>query len=215
MSTQRNAKRQLRDLLTEFLAISILSLFTLAASAEDFGQGARRELLETQTSDLPQGTLRVGGGERVSPPGGRSPWHTSGPKILYVVEGTMNVEGLGGQIYLSCGPAPKLCLTPNKSPFFFYNPGPGPLKFVVIGIDAVNRPTIHEEVGTVAAIVGNQVTLAIGNLRSGDLVAPRREITLTVATIGSIAVGDDVLTTRLNKKSNTAENLVKLAKRWQ
>lgn len=198
------------------LILFALGGFALAANAQEFGQGARRDLLSIETSDLPQGKLRVGGGERAAPPGGRSPWHTSSsPKLLYVVEGTIAVDGLGGQTYATCGPAPKLCLTPNKSPWFFRNAGPGPLKFVVIGIDSVDQPTIHEEVGTVSAIVGNRVTLAIGDLRSKDLANPQREMTITVAKVGSIAVGDDVLTVRWNKKGDTADSLVKLSKRWQ
>ena len=198
------------------LILFALGGFALAANAQEFGQGARRNLLRIETSDLPQGKLHIGGGERAMPPGGRSPWHTSSsPKLLYVVEGTIAVDGLGGQPYATCGPAPKLCLTPNKSPWFFRNAGPGPLKFVLIGIDAVDQPTIHEEVGTVSAIAGNQVTLVTGDFRKGDLATPRREVTLTVATVGSIAVGDDVLTIRLNEKSHTAESLVKLSRRWQ
>lgn len=198
------------------LILFVLGGFALAANAQEFGQGARRNLLSIETSDLAQGKLRVSGGERAMPPGGRSPWHTSNsPKLVYVVEGTIAVDGPAGQTYATCGPAPKLCLTPNKSPWFFRNAGSGPLKFVLIGIDAVDHPTVHEEVGTVSAIAGNQVSLVIGDFRKGDLATPRREVTLTVATVGSIAVGDDVLTIRLIEKSHTAESLVKLAKRWQ
>ena len=215
MPTQQREISWLRYLVQSFLQLFVLATVALAAHAQEFGQGARRELLETVTTDLPQGQLRVGGGERAMPRGGRSDWHTSGPKILYVVEGTIAVLGLGGQTYASCGPGPNLCLTPNKSPFFFQNVGAGPLKFVVVGIDPVDRPTIHEEVGNVTAIAGNRVTLAIGDHRGTELANPRREMTLTVATIGSVAVGDDVVTHRINKKSNTAEGLVKLSKRWQ
>lgn len=197
------------------LVLFALGGFALAANAQEFGQGARRELLETVTTDLPQGKLRVGGGERVSPPGGRSPWHTSSPKLVYVVEGTIAVDGPAGQTYATCGPAPRLCLTPNKSPWFFRNAGSGPLKFVVIGIDSVDHPTVHEEVGTVSAIAGNRVTLVTGDVRSGDYANPRSEMTITVGTVGFIAVGDDVMTIRVNKKSSTAESLVKLSRRWQ
>ena len=215
MSTQCCTKSRSRVVFAELLALSLLSAAAVAANAQEFAQGARRNLLKTETTELPQGKVVVDGGERAIPPGGRSPWHTSGPKLLYVVEGTIAVDGLGGQTYATCGPAPKLCLTPNKSPFFFRNAGPGPLKFVVIGIDSVDHPTVHEEVGTVSAIAGNQVTLVTGDVRSGDYANPRSEMTITVAKVGSIAVGDDVLTIRVNKKSNTAESLVKLAKRWQ
>lgn len=215
MLTARIPKGRLQISLIMPLTLALLSALSLDVNAQDFGQGPRRDLLNMETSELPQGRLRVSGGERALAPGARSPWHTSGPKLLYVVEGTVTVDGLGGQTYATCGPAPKLCLTPNKSPWFFRNAGSGQLKFVVIGVDSVDHPTIHEEVGTVSALSGNQVTLAIGDARSAGLVSPRREMTITVGTPGSIAVGDDVLTLRLNKKNNTAEGLVKLARRWQ
>ncbi len=197
------------------LVLFALAGFALAANAQEFGQGARRNLLSVETSDLPQGKLHIAGGERAIPPGGRSPWHTSSPKLLYVVEGTIAVDGPGGQTYATCGPAPKLCLTPNRNPWFFRNAGAGPLKFVVIGIDSVDQRTIHEEVGTVSAIAGNRVTLMTGDVRSGDYANPRSEMTITVAKLGSIAVGDDVMTVRWNEKSKTADDLVKLSRRWQ
>jgi hypothetical protein len=188
-----------------------------AGAAQEFGQGERRSLLKRlETTDLPQGKATVGGGERLIPANGRSPWHTAGgPKILYVLEGAMAVEGVGGQLILHCGPAPKLCFNPHKDLFFFRNTGPGALKFVVIAIDPVQTPTVHETVGNVVAISGNRVTLAVGDLRTADLAVPRREVTITVGTLGPIAVGDDVVTIRHNEQAHTAEALVKLAKRWQ
>jgi hypothetical protein len=216
MFTQSFAIDRWQSVSVELAALTMLLTISLAANAQEFGQGARRNLLSIETSDLAQGRLRIEGGERAMPPGGRSPWHTgSSSRLLYVVEGTIAVDGLGGETYATCGPAPKLCLTPNKSPFFFRNAGAGPLKFVVIGIDAVDHPTIHEEVGTVSAITGNRVSLVIGDFRKGDLATPRREVTLTVATVGSIAVGDDVMTVRLNEKTHASESLIKLSKRWQ
>lgn len=193
-------------------AISVVS----TVFAQDFGQGPRRDLLEFETSDLPQGRAKIAGGERLMPPGGRSPWHTaSGPKFLYVLEGTMTVEGLGGQTLMNCGPAPKLCFTPHKDLFFFRNAGQGPLKFVVIGIDAANKPTNHEEVGQVTGISGNRVTLAVGDLRSSDLAVPRREVTIAVSAPASVAVGDYVVTIGHNEKNHTAESLEKLVQRWR
>jgi len=197
------------------LLIIALGGFAVAANAQDFGKGARRNLIHAETSDLPQGTLHINGGERAMRPGARSPWHSSGPKLLYVVEGTVAVDGLGGVTYVTCGPAPRLCLTPKKSPWFFRNAGADPLRFVVIGIDSADRPTVHEEVGTVSTIAGNQVTLAIGDVRSGDYAKPPSEMTISVGKVGSIAVGDDVVTIRVNEKNHTADGLLKLSRRWQ
>lgn len=196
-------------------ALTMLLTISLAANAQEFGQGARRDLLKTETAELPQGKVVVGGGERAIPPGGRSPWHTSSPKLLYVVDGTVTIEGLDSQIHATCGPAPKLCLTPNKSPWFFRNAGPGSLKFVLIGIDSVDRPTVHEEVGTVTAINGNKATIVIGDFRGTGHATPRREMTISVVTVGAVAVGDDVMTVRLNEKTHASESLIKLSKRWQ
>lgn len=215
MFTQSFAIGRWQTVSVGLAALTMLLTISLAANAQEFAQGARRNLLKTETTELPQGRVVVDGGERAIPPGGRSPWHTSSPKLLYVVDGTVTIEGLGGQIHATCGPAPKLCLTPNKSPWFFRNSGPESLKFVVIGIDSVDRPTVHEQVGTVTAINGNQVTIEIGDFRGTGHASPRREMTISVVTVGAIAVGDDIVTVRLNEKSHTAESFVKLSKRWQ
>jgi len=185
--------------------------------AEEFGQGERRALLKrTETTDLPQGPATVGGGERLIAPHGRSPWHTAGgPKILYVLEGSMSVEGLGGQTLMTCGPAPKLCFNPHKDLFYFRNTGSGPVKFVVIALDSLQRPTNHEIVGQITGISGSRVTLAVGDLRTSDVASPRREVTITVGTPGAVAIGDDVVTIRHNEGDHTAEGLVKLRSRWQ
>jgi hypothetical protein len=192
---------------------------TLAGStglAQDFGKGPRRDLLETETSELPQGRVKIAGGERSMPPGARSPWHhASGPKFLYVLEGTMTVEGLGGKTLANCGPAPKLCLSLDKDLFYFRNAREGPLKFLVIGIDAAEKPTNHEEVGQVTGISGNRVTFAVGDLRSSDLAVPRREITVAVSAPTSVAVGDYVVTIGHNEKTHTVESFAKLMERWR
>jgi hypothetical protein len=204
----------------KMLAI-VLVLMLWAAGAtvaigQEFGRGERQDLLNTVTSELPQGKTLLSGGERANPPGGRSPWHTAvGPKLLYVVEGTMAVEGTSGQTFLTCGPAPKLCLSSHKGLFFFHNVGKGPLKFVVVGIDPVEMPTNHEDVGQVAAISGNRVTLALGNVRTSELSVPRKEITIIVTDPGTIAVGDDVVTVGHSEKDQTARSLLKLSQRWQ
>ena len=199
-----------------FITIVTLVAAVRTAVAQEFGQGERRDLLKIETNDLPQGKAVIAGGERLMPPGGRSPWHTAdGPKFLYVLEGSMTVEGVGGRTLMTCGVAPKLCFSPHKDLFFFRNSGPGPLKFVVIGIDPADRPTNHEVVGQVTGISGNRVTLVAGDLRTSDLAVPRRELTITVKSSGSIAVGDDVVTIRHKEKDHTAEGLAKLVRRWQ
>jgi hypothetical protein len=200
------------------LAVLAIGLVVLAhaatASAQEFGQGQRQNLMKVETGDLPQGRVVIGGGERVHPPGGRTPWHTSGPKVFYVLDGTMSIEGLGPQTLQTCGPAPKLCFSPHTM-WFIRNAGPGPLKFVIIGIDAADKPTIHEEVGQVTGISGDRVTIAVGDLRTSDLVVPRREVTMTVRAPVSFAVGDDVVTVRYEQKGQRAEALVKLSQRWR
>ena len=198
------------------VAAAVASMSATAFS-QDFGQGERRDLLRRiETSDLPQGKASVGGGERLMALGGRSPWHTAGgPKFLSVLKGTMTVEGLGGKVLIACGPAPKLCFNPHKELFYFRNAGPSPLKFLVIGMDPVSKLTNHELVGQVTGISGNRITVAVGDLRSSDLATPRKEVTVTAGEVGTVAVGDDVVTIRHNEKDHTAERLVKLAQRWR
>jgi len=195
----------------------VMAIATSTAMAQEFGQGGRRDLLNTETTELPQGKAILTGGERIIPPGGRSPWHTAfGPKLLYVLEGSMTVEGLGGQTFMTCGPAPKLCFSPYKDLWFFRNAGQGPLKFVVVGMDPVKAPTNHETVGQVTAISGERVTLAVGDHRTSGLATPRREVTITVGSVpAALAVGDDVVTVRHNEKDHKAEGLLKLSRRWQ
>jgi len=206
----------MKKALVAFLAIATWAAGVSAGIAQEFGQTGRRDLLNTVTSELPQGKALLSGGERTTPPGGRSPWHTAGgPKLLYLLDGTMTVEGISGQTLMICGPAPKLCLSPHKELFFFRNAGPGPLKFVVIGMDPVERLTNHEHVGQVTEVSGKRVTLAVGDLRTSELAVPRQEITIAVSDLASIAVGDNVVTIRHNEKDHTAERLVKLSQRWR
>jgi len=201
--------------LVTFLTIATWALGVSPGVAQEFGQGGRRDLLNTVTSELPQGKALLSGGERTTPPGGRSPWHTAGgPKLLYVLDGTMTVEGISGPL-MTCGPAPKLCLSPHKELFFFRNAGPGPLKFVVIGMDPVEKLTNHEHVGQVTEISGKRVTLAVGDHRTSELAVPRQEITITVSDLGPIAVGDNVVTIRHNEKDHSAQTFVKLSQRWR
>jgi len=200
-----------------FVTIATWASVVSAVAAQEFGQGARRDLLKTETNDLPQGKAILTGGERVFPPGGRSPWHTGGgPRLLYVLDGTMTVEGPGGQTLLNCGPAPKLCFKPNQDMWFLRNAGQGPLKFVMVAMDPVKTPANHEMVGQVTAVSGERVTIAVGDLRASDLATPRREIAITVGSISApLAVGDDVVTVGYNEKDHKAARLVKLSRRWQ
>lgn len=197
------------------LFVLALGIGATIAAAQEFAQGERRNLLKMETTDLPQGKAVIRGGERMMPPGGRSPWHTSGPKLLYVLDGTLAVEGLAGQTLLTCGPGPKLCFNPAKGMWFNRNAGQGLVRFVIIGIDAVEHPTIHEMVGQVTAISGEQVTLAVGDVRTSELAVPRREVKITVSTLDAIAVGDNVVTVRHDEKAHRAEGLVRLAQRWR
>jgi len=203
---------------TSAIVLVLVTCFVGAtrATAEDFAKGERRSLLKITTSDLPQGKALLNGGERATPPGKRSPWHTSaGPKLLYVIEGTVIVEGTSGQTLLTCGPAPKLCLSSAKGLFYFHNVAKGPSKYLVIGIDPADSPTNHEDVGRVTVISGKQVTLALGDVRTSELAVPHKEITISVVDLGAIAVGDEVVTVGLREKDHSARNLVKLARRWQ
>jgi len=186
------------------------------ATAEDFAKGKRRSLLKITTSELPQGKALLNGGERATPPGKRSPWHTSaGPKLLYVIEGTVTVEGTSGRTLLTCGPAAKLCLSSAKGLFYFHNATGAPVKYLVIGIDPADSPTNHEDVGQVTAISGKQVTLALGDVRTSELAVPHKEITISVADLSAIAVGDKVVTVGHHRKDHSAHKLVKLARRWE
>src|SRR3990170_6642449 len=202
--------------LVTFMTIATWAVGVSASVAQDFGQGGGGDLFNPVPSYLPPGKPLLSAGERTTPPGGRSPWHTAGgPKLLYLLDGTMTVEGISGQTLMICGPAPKLCLSPHKELFFFRNAGPGPLKFVVIGMDPVERLTNHEHVGQVTEVSGKRVTLAVGDLRTSELAVPRQEITIAVSDLASIAVGDNVVTIRHNEKDHTAERLVKLSQRWR
>jgi len=173
-------------------------------------------LLNLDTNDLPQGRVRINAIERIHPPGARTPWHTSGPKLLHLMEGTLVAYGLSGEKLMTCGPAPKVCFhSPGDKLWFFRNEGAAPVRFLLIGIDAVTRPTIHEEVGQVVSVSGNRVTLAAGNVLTSALAQPRREFTFTLATPPDVSPGDYVVTVRHDDKNHTAERLLKLARRWQ
>jgi len=188
-----------------------------AAAAQEFGAGARRELLQVETSALPRGKAAIEAGERAFAPGMRSPWHTvAGPKFLYVLEGTLTVAGVGGKTLLTCGPAPKICLHgPLAESWFFRNEGAGPAKALIIGIDPVENQTIHEEIGQVVRIAGKRVTLAVGNPNRSGPVEPRKEIVVTVADSRGVGVGDSVMTQRFDEKRVSASRLVKLGANWQ
>jgi hypothetical protein len=133
------------------------------------------------------------------------------------MDGTLTAYGLGGEVLLSCGgPASKMCfLSPQGKLWYFRNHGPGLVRFVLVGVDAVDMPTIHEEIGQVVAIDGKKVTLALGDLQNSELAAPRSELTVLVAEEITAKVGDDVVTVRHDKKTGTTRTLIGLTTRWQ
>lgn len=199
------------------LVLSTALLFWgISANADEFGRGARRNLLNVATSDLPQGKVQLNGGERVTGPGKRSPWHTSGgPKLLYVVSGSLTVQGLNGKTLLTCGPGPKLCLSMQKELFFFANRGSSPAKFVVVGIDPVENLTSHEYVGEITRIDRNSVTIAVGDVKTSRLTDPRKEVAIQVKNLTGLAVGDNVVTYHYRAKKHSASRLFKLSERWR
>lgn len=113
--------------MARFLSVLLgfVLLLSEAASAHGFGEGPGRDLLATETEILPQRKVIVGAVERVFAPDGRSPWHTDhGPKILYLVEGTLAIEGFSGSRILMCGPGPTVCLKqPVAESWYFHNVG--------------------------------------------------------------------------------------------
>jgi len=127
-----------------FVTIATWASVVPTVAAQEYGQGGRRELLKAETTELPQGKAVLTGGERIIPPGGRSPWHTAGgPRLFYVLEGTLTVEGPGGQTLMTCGPAPNLCFKPYQDMWLLHNAGQGPLKFVMVVMDPAKTPAKH------------------------------------------------------------------------
>lgn len=176
----------------------------------------RQSLLDIETTDLPQGRVRIAAGERTHPPGARTPWHTSGPKLIHLMEGTLTAYGMGGKVLASCAPAPKLCFfSPGEEMWFFRNTGSIPMRFLLISVDSLDKPTVHEEVGQVSRISGKQVTLAVGDVRTSNLAVPARELSIEVTAFDGIGVGDYVVTVRHEEKKHRARGLGKLSGRWQ
>ena len=177
---------------------------------------SRQSMLDIETSDLPQGRVRIAAGERTHPPGARTPWHTSGPKLIHLMEGTLTAYGMGGKVLASCAPAPKLCFfSPGEEMWFFRNTGSIPMRFLLISVDSLDKPTVHEEVGQVSRISGKQVTLAVGDVRTSNLAVPARELSIEVTAFDGIGVGDYVVTVRHEEKKHRARGLGKLSGRWQ
>ncbi|MCX7142681.1 MAG: hypothetical protein NT123_16755 [Proteobacteria bacterium] len=198
--------------------IAVAAGLAIAASvwAHEETPTGRQTMLDIETADLPQGRVRIAAGERTHPPGARTPWHTSGPKLIHLMEGTLTAYGLGGKVLASCAPAPKLCFfSPGEEMWFFRNTGSVPMRFLLISVDSLDKPTVHEAVGQVMRISGKQVTLAAGDVRTAELASPARELRIDVAAFDGIGVGDYVATVRHEEKQRRARGLVKLPGRWQ
>lgn len=199
-----------------YSAIAAGLMFAASAGAHEQTPTGRQSMLDIETADLPQGRVRIAAGERTHPPGARTPWHTSGPKLIYLMEGTLTAYGLGGKVLASCTPAPKLCFfSPGEEMWFFRNTAAIPMRFLLISVDSLDKPTVHEEVGQVTRLAGKQVTLAAGDIRTGNLAVPPREISIEVAGADGFGVGDYVVTVRYEEKQHRARALVKLMGRWQ
>ncbi|HUN68509.1 MAG TPA: hypothetical protein VMU46_06915 [Burkholderiales bacterium] len=205
----------MKNTIVTAIAAAFFSLCPVPGVAHDPSPAAQN-LLNLDTNELPQGLVHINAVERIHPPGARTPWHTSGPKLIHLMEGTLTAYGLGGQVLLTCGPGPKVCFhSPQDRMWFFRNNGSSPVRFLLIGIDSVTRPTIHEEIGQVVNVSGNRITLALGDLRTSDLAVPRRELIVTIGSPLTVTVGDNVVTVRHDDKNHTAEGVLKLAQRWQ
>jgi hypothetical protein len=206
--------------MARFLPIPLVLGFVIflseAGSAHDFGEGPRRDLLATETENFPQGKVIVGAVERVFAPGGRSPWHTDhGSKILYVVEGTLAIEGFSGSRILTCGPGPTVCLKqPVAESWYFHNVGKNPVKLMIVRVDPIGGLTKHEVTGQITAILGNRVTIALGDVNGSGLLSPRKEISFTATILPSVSVGDDIVTREFSEEQHVAETVVRLQKRW-
>ena len=199
-----------------YSAIAAGLMLAVSAGAHEETPTGRQTMLDIETADLPQGRVRIAAGERTHPPGARTPWHTSGPKLIHLMQGTLTAYGLGGKVLASCAPAPKLCFfSPGEEMWFFRNTGSVPMRFLLISVDSLDKPTVHEEVGQVTRIAGKQVTLAVGDVRTADLASSAREIRIDVAAFDAIGVGDYVVTVRHEEEQHRARSLVKLPGRWQ
>jgi len=198
------------------VAIAVGLILAASAGAHEQTPTGRQSMLDIETADLPQGRVRIAAGERTHPPGARTPWHTSGPKLIHLMDGTLTAYGLGGKVLTSCAPAPKLCFfSPGEEMWFFRNTGSIPMRFLLISVDSLDKPTVHEEVGQVTRVAGKQVTLAVGDVRTGNLAVPPREISIEIGAADDIGVGDYVVTVRHEERQHRARALVKLRGRWQ
>lgn len=197
------------------LASSVAGLSPL--HAHEVGPPGQPGMLSMETTDLPQGRVRISANERTHPPGARTPWHTSGPKLIHLMQGNLSAFTLDDKVLATCGPAPQLCFfSPRDQLWYFRNTGASPMKFLLISIDAPDRPTVHEEVGQVTRITGQLVTLAAGDLRNSGLKNPALEVSFQVKDLSAgIAVGDKVVTVRHDEKNHRAQSLVKLQAAWQ
>lgn len=94
----------MRRFLKRFFVVSLIALASIA-KAHEVDTSGRQSMLNIETFDLPQGEVKIAAGERTHPPSARTPWHTSGPKLIYLMEGTLTAYGLGGKTLVTWGPA--------------------------------------------------------------------------------------------------------------
>lgn len=173
-------------------------------------------MLNIETHELPQGRVRITSTERTHPPGARTPFHTSVPKIIHLMTGTLTAYGLGGKHLYSCGPAPRVCFfNPKEALWFFRNDFSEPMRFVLLAIDSVSYLTIHEVVGEVESVNGQTALINQGNVLTGGFFDPPKKITLSLTTPPQARVGDLIVTRRYQESTQSAEALVKLGSKWQ
>lgn len=173
-------------------------------------------MLNIETEELPQGRVRMTSTERSHPPGARTPFHTSGPKVIHLMAGALNAYGLNGKRLFSCGPAPRVCFfNPKDELWFFKNDFSEPMRFMLVAIDSVSYLTVHELVGEVESVSGQKVLINQGNVLTSGFFDPPRKVLLSVPTLPSVSVGDLVVTRRYQESTQSAETLVKLGSKWQ
>ena len=173
-------------------------------------------MLNIETEELPAGRVRMTSTERTHPPGARTPFHTSGPKVIHLMAGSLNAYGLNGKRLFSCGPAPRVCFfNPKDELWFFKNDFSEPMRFMLVAIDSVSYLTVHELVGEVESVSGQKVLINQGNVLNSGFLDPPRKISLSVSTLPRVSVGDLVVTRRYQESTQSAETLVKLGSKWQ
>jgi hypothetical protein len=197
--------------------LSFVIIFGIQGAALAHDTPARNPtMLNIETEELPAGRVRMTSTERTHPPGARTPFHTSGPKVVHLMAGSLNAYGLNGKRLFSCGPAPRVCFfNPKDELWFFKNDFSEPMRFMLVAIDSVSYLTVHELVGEVESVSGQRILINQGNVLNSGFLDPPRKISLSVSTLPQVSVGDLVVTRRYQESTQSAETLVKLGSKWQ